>query len=281
MNVGLLYYRADLLAKHGVAPPATWDELVSAVERIKAAERDPKLEGYLWQGKQYEGLAVNVLEAMWANDTVLLGRDDTVFPDPVRAAEALTFLRRLVERGVSPRWVTAGDEELTRRAFGDGRAIFLRNWPYVLDLVEAPASAVRGRVGIAPLPGRTRATAGRGSTGGAHLGISRATAHPAEALALARFMTSERAQRLMLAGTLYPARPALYHAPDLVATHPRLPQIHALMLAGQPRPVTPHYLLLSTTLQPAFSAALVGLKSPDRAIAEAKHRLAYFLASRQ
>jgi multiple sugar transport system substrate-binding protein len=281
MNVGLLYYRADLLAKHGVAPPATWDELTRAVAKIRAAERDPRLDGYVWQGKQYEGLAVNVLEAMWANDTTLLGEDGTVFPDPARAAEALVFLRGLVERGVSPPWVTAGDEELTRRAFGDGRAIFLRNWPYVLDLVEAADSRVRGRVGIAPLPGRTRATAGRGSTGGAHLGISRHTRQPRAALALARFMTSERAQRLMLAGTLYPTRTALYHAPDLVRTHRHLPEIHRLMLAGRPRPVTPHYLLLSTTLQPEFSAALTGVKSPERAIKEAKHRLAYFLASRR
>ena len=281
MNVGLLYYRADLLAKHGLAPPATWDELVATVQRIQAAERDPRLDGYLWQGKQYEGLTVNALEAFWANDTRLLAPDGATFPDPARAADALAFLRRLIESGVSPRWVTAGDEELTRRAFGDGRAIFLRNWPYVLDLIEAPDSPVRGRVGIAPLPGRTRDTAGRGSTGGSHLGVSRRTAHPEEAIALARFLTSEGAQRAMLAGTLYPTRTALYRDPALTARHPRLPQIHDLMIAGRPRPVTPNYLLLSTTLQPEFSAVLVDRKPPGRAIAEARHRLDYFLVARR
>jgi multiple sugar transport system substrate-binding protein len=281
MNVGLLYYRADLLARSGLEPPVTWADLAAAVHRVRAAERDPRLDGYLWQGKQYEGLSVNVLEALWAHDTELLGPGDRVFPDPGRAAGALAFLRGLIESGVSPRWVTAADEELTRRAFGDGRAIFLRNWPYVLDLLEAPDSRVRGRVGIAPLPGRTPATAGRGSTGGSHLGVSRRTAHPEEAIALARFLTSERAQRAMLAGTLYPTRTALYHDPELTAQRPLLPRIHALMLAGRPRPATPNYLLLSTTLQPEFSAVLVGLTPPDRAIAEARHRLEYFLASRR
>lgn len=281
MNVGLLYYRADLLAKHGLAPPETWDELVAAVRRIRAAERDPRLDGYVWQGKQYEGLTVNALEALWANDTRLLGPDGTPFPEPERAAEALAFLRGLIESGISPRWVTAADEELSRRAFGDGRAIFLRNWPYVLHLVEAPGSPVRGRVGIAPLPGRTRAAAGRGSTGGAHLGVSRATAHPEEAVALARFLTSERAQRAILEGTLYPTRTALYRDPELLARYPHLPHIHDLMLGGVPRPVSPNYLLLSTTMQPEISAVLVGLKSPARAIAETRHRLDYFLASRR
>jgi multiple sugar transport system substrate-binding protein len=281
MNVGLLYYRADLLARHGMRPPLTWGELEVAVHRILAAERDPRLEGYLWQGKQYEGLMVNVLEALWAAGTDVVGVDGAVFPEPARASEALAFLRGLVARGVSPSWVTAADEELTRRAFGDGRAIFLRNWPYALSLYEGSGSAVRGRVGIAPLPGRTAATAARGATGGAHLGVSRRTAHPEQAVALARFLTSERAQRAMLAGTLYPTLISLYTDPALTAHEPRLPEIRDLMLAGRPRPVTPNYLLLSTTLQPEFSAVLVGLRPPDRAIAEARHRLDHFLASRR
>ena len=280
MNVGLLYYRADLLARHGIEPPATWDALVAAVGRIRAAEGDARLAGYLWQGKQYEGLMVNALESFWAAGTDVRGERGAAFPDPERAAEALAFLRRLIERGISPPWVTAADEELTRRSFGDGHAIFLRNWPYVLDLVEAPGSAVRGRVGIAPLPGRTPGTAGRGSTGGSHLGVARGTRHPEAAVALARFLTSERAQRAILAGTLYPTRPALYRDPSLVAMQPRLAQIHDLMLAGWPRPVTPNYLLLSITLQPELSAVLVGLKQPRRALAEAGARLDHFLSAR-
>jgi len=276
MNVGLLYYRADLLAKHGLVPPVTWDELEAHVALIRAAEGDARLDGYLWQGKQYEGMIVNALEAIWAAGTDVLTPDGRLFPDPGRAADALARMRGLIERGVSPRWVTAADEELSRRAFGDGRAIFLRNWPYALPLFEAEGSPVRGRVGIAPLPG-----GGGGSTGGSHLGVVHGTAHPGEAAALVRFLTGERAQRAMLAGTLYPARMALYRDPALTAAHPMLPKIHDLMLAGRPRPVTPHYLLLSTTLQPEFSAVLVGLKPAPRAIADARTRLDYFLASRQ
>lgn len=70
----------------------TWDELVNGVRRIQAGEGDPRLDGYLWQGKQYEGLVVNGLEAMWASGTDLLGDNGDVFPDPGRAADALRFL---------------------------------------------------------------------------------------------------------------------------------------------------------------------------------------------
>jgi len=278
MNVGLLYYRADLLARHGLRPPETYEELLAQVARIRAAEQSPRLHGLLWQGKQYEGLVVNVLEGLWASGTGLLGADGTVFPDPGRAEAVLAFLRRLVDTGVSPPWTTAADEELTRRAFGNGEAIFLRNWPYALSLLEAPDSPVRGKVGVAPLPRHAAGTRGAGSTGGSHLAVHRGTRHPDLALELVRALTSPAAQRLMVTGAaLYPSRPALYHAPDLVGASPALPAIAALTLAGRPRPVTPYYLTVSTILQPELSAALVGVKSPARAVADARRALDFAL----
>jgi multiple sugar transport system substrate-binding protein len=280
MNVGLLYYRTDLLERHGLEPPATYAELVERVRRIRALERDPGLDGYLWQGKQYEGLVVNVLEGLWANGTDVLGADGRVFPDPDRAAAVLEFLRRLVETGISPRWVTAADEELSRRAFGAGRAIFLRSWPYAMDLFQLPASPVRGKVGIAPLPRHAHGVEGVGASGGAHLGIHRHTRHPELALALARFLTGARAQKAMAAGVaLNPTRRSLYTDPDLVAGHPALPAIGALAARARPRPITPHYQMLSTTLQPEFSAALVGVKTPRQSLHHAAHRLQYMLAA--
>jgi trehalose/maltose transport system substrate-binding protein len=277
-NVGLLYYRVDLLAKYGLRPPETFEELVEQVRRIRAGERDPSLDGYVWQGKQYEGLVVNVLEAFWANGARLLAEDGTIFPDTARAADALRFLRGLIETGVSPAWTTAADEELSRRAFGDGHAIFLRNWPYAMDLFEGQGSAVRGKVAFTQLPGRARGEPGVGSTGGAHLGVSGRSRHPDLAVALARHLTSEAAQRaIALGAALSPTRQALYRDPEVVRDHPAMPRLQALALAGRPRPVTPYYLLLSATVQPEFSAALVGVKRPERAIADAGKRLGYFL----
>ncbi len=280
MNVGLLYYRTDLLRRYGLEPPETFDALVRQVRRIREGEGDPALDGYLWQAKQYEGLVVNVLESFWANGTRLLAADDTVFPEPERAAEALAFLRGLIASGVSPAWTTAADEELSRRAFGDGHAIFLRNWPYAMDLFQARDSRVRGRVGIAPLPRLARGPRGAGSTGGAHLGVSRRSRHPDLAVGLVRFLTSERAQKALARGAaLSPTREALYDDPELVRSRPDLPALRALMRAGRPRPVTPYYLLLSATVQPEFSAVLVGVKPPGRAIGDARLRLTHFFGA--
>ncbi len=101
----------------------------------------------------------------------------------------------------------------------------------------------------------------------------RTVGHPArEAVEVARRLGGRLADR-------HPTREALYHDADLVRSRPSLPTIHALARAGRPRPVTPYYLLLSATLQPEFSAALVGVKSPRRAIADARARLDHFLGA--
>jgi trehalose/maltose transport system substrate-binding protein len=278
MNVGLLYYRRDLLDKYGLRPPATYAELVAQVERIKTEEHDPRLDGFLWQGKQYEGLVCNALEALWANGTEVLDPADGVFPDRGRAEAALAALRELIQSGVSPPWTTAADEELTRRPFQEGRAIFLRNWPYAMDLFERPDSPVRGRVGIAPLPRQAQGTAGVGASGGAHLGVYRGTRHREQAVALVRFLTSEAAERAMVAdAALSPSRMALYHDASVVRAHPSFPAIHALAMAARPRPITPYYLMLSTMLQPELSAVLVGIKTPHQAVTGAQHQLEHLL----
>ncbi len=196
------------------------------------------------------------------------------------AASGLAFMRRLIESGASPSWVTAGDEELTRRPFGDGRAVFLRSWPYAMDLFEAADSPVRGRVGIAPLPGHAGGAPGVGATGGFHLAVNRRTRHADAAVALVRFLASEEGQRAITAPgvALYPTRVALYKDPAAIRAHPHMPRFHDLALGARPRPVTPYYLMMSTTLQPEFSAALVGVKSPEQAVASARRRLEYLLS---
>jgi multiple sugar transport system substrate-binding protein len=65
IDAGLLYYRKDLLKKYGFSPPKTWQELVETAQQITAKEKD--IYGFIWQGKQYEGLVCNVLEYFWSN----------------------------------------------------------------------------------------------------------------------------------------------------------------------------------------------------------------------
>src|SRR3989442_15761448 len=66
LDVGLLYYRTDLVPR----APRTYAELRDFARA--AMERDPRLSGFLWQGRQYEGLNCNAFEAVWGHGGELL-----------------------------------------------------------------------------------------------------------------------------------------------------------------------------------------------------------------
>ena len=53
--------------------------------------------------------------------------------------------------------------------------------------------------------------------------------------------------------------------------------LSALAMVARPRPVAPYYLMLSTMLQPEFSAVLVGTKTPRQAVAQARYQVDHLL----
>jgi len=108
--------------------------------------------------------------------------------------------------------------------------------------------------------------------------VQRHTAHPEAAAALVRFLASADAQReLAAAAALNPTHDRLYDDPDLVRARPYLPGLRELLRQARPRPVTPAYLVISSTLQPELSAVVVGTATPRQAVDRSRRRLAYFL----
>ena len=64
-DAGLLYYRKDLLRSTARRRPTTWDELTATAKKVMDAERkagNADMQGFVFQGKAYEGLTCNALE---------------------------------------------------------------------------------------------------------------------------------------------------------------------------------------------------------------------------
>src|SRR6266849_1507728 len=132
-----------------------------------------------------------------------------------QAKAALTFLHDLVYKyKISPPAVTSMVEEPSRIPFTAGNAIFLRNWSYVYGIAQDPTvSKVVGKVGVVPLP---RAAGGHSTSneGGFQYMIAKSTKHPAESVALVKFLSSQQSQVYFATNNgMSPTRPAVLADP--------------------------------------------------------------------
>ena len=152
-NADLLYYRKDILAKAGVQPPRTWDQLQRLAETVA-----PKygLYGYAGTFAPYEGLTVNFAAAVQSAGGSILSPDGTkVTVDSPQALRGLEFLVNGFAQGWIPKVTLTYEEESSQAAFEAGEFLFLDNWPdvYAALSVRSPENKVYGKVGVALLPG--------------------------------------------------------------------------------------------------------------------------------
>lgn len=278
VDVGMLYYRRDLLEKHGFAPPRTYPELVSQAKHILAAENNPRLVGFVWQGMQYEGLVCAALEVIRGNGGDVLDAAGGPALTETATLEALEFLDALIrEHGVTPPLVSTLNEEATRHIFQSGRAVFMRNWPYAWPLLQQAGSPVAGRTGMALVPhfpGNTSAP----TLGGWHLGVNAYSRHPWAAVQFVRFMIREQVQRdILLNVGVLAAHGRVFDDPDVRAAIPSPETLLMALEQVRPRPITPYYLMISQILQPELSAVVAGIRSPREAMGIAEQQLRHLL----
>jgi multiple sugar transport system substrate-binding protein len=277
LDVGVLYYRTDLVPR----APRTYEELRRFAREAMA--RAPGVQGYVWQGRQYEGLSCNVYEALWGHGGEALGEGGRVLLDSGPGREALEYLRGLVESGVSPPTVTGFSEEESRRVFQEGRAVFMRNWPYAWSEAQKPDSPIRGKVGIAPLPTES-GEPGWGTLGGWQLAVNAHVSPERRRLAaeLIAHLTSPEANVVLAVHyARNPPRPAVYEDARLREAEPFIASLKQMVERARPRPVTPYYNLISDVLQSEFSAAVAGLRTPEEALRRAQRQVDHLTGVRE
>ncbi len=272
---GLLYYRKDLLSRHGIdRPPDTWQELIRYSLKVQEKVRadNPAFHGFVWQGAQYEGLICNFQEFAASNGGGIVGPDGRIALDTPANREALRLMYDLIHtHGVSPpNTFTEMKEEEVRLAFQRGDALFERNWPYAWSLHQADGSGVQDAVGIVPLPhfpsGRSAST-----LGGWHVGISAFSDVTGPSFQLVEFLTSFPVQKkLAMELGWNPGRKDVYTDSEVVAKFPHFDVLRAVFDNALPRPNLPYYTQVSKVLQQHLNAALAGQVTPEKALADAQ-----------
>ena len=254
-DAGLLYYRTDLLKKYNLRVPQTWEELTQSAAKVQAGERakgDSDFHGFVFQAKAYEGLTCNAIE--WVGGQgggTVVNADGEITIRNAQAAKALNLAASWVGT-ISPTGVLNYEEEEARGVFQNANALFMRNWPYAWSLMQKSDSLVKGKVGVAKLPGNPSAAA----LGGWQLGVSKYSKNPAIAADLVMYMTSAAVQKTRaIDGSFNPTLPALYKDKDVIAANEFMGSLAEVFANSVARPTTATGLKYPQVSQSFWNAA--------------------------
>ena len=278
-DVGLLYYRKDLLDKYQQPVPKTWEEFTHAARVVQEGERQggrADFSGYVWEGKAYEGLTCNALEWVHSDGggTFVDNTTGQISIDVAKTGGAFDRAAQWVGT-ISPKTVLGFGEEEARSVFQNGNAAFMRNWHYVWDLLQGADSRVKDKVGVALLPA---GEAGQSATlGGWQLGGSKYSRHQKQATELVMYLTSEKIQkRRAIEGAYMPTYPALYRDSEVKASSPFFGELHDVLEKAVPRPAAitaARYNAVSASIWDAAHEVLKGQTRGEEAAKKLKDDL--------
>jgi len=253
-DAGLLYYRTDLVP----LPPDSWDAIKSETQRVFSEPHDPALvAGYAAQLDNYEGLTVNVLEAIRSagGDAV---DDGQLVIDLFNSRTIQEGVDRLQPRSGEPKIIlpaSLGDNETqSTRAFRNGEVLFMRNWPVAYRALDQPTS---GDTGAGPPPFAITQLPGGSVLGGQNLAISSNSNKPRAAQMLIKFLTDGYSQQqLFERGGFAATRKAVYSNPEILGQYEYAQDLLKAINDAAPRPRSACYERFSKVFRNAVTAAL-------------------------
>jgi multiple sugar transport system substrate-binding protein len=285
MDGGVLYYRKDLLKRAGFdGPPKTWSELLSSAKKVQEQVRpaNPNFYGFVWTGAQYEGLITVFMEFAGARGGFI--RDGAgVRLTSAENLAALIFMHDLIwkDKISPPNTYTTMREEEVRTSFQEGNVLYERNWPYAWSLHQAKNSKVRGKTGVAPVPGPQENT-GTSTLGGFHIGVSAFSDVKGAAKEFVRFVTSFASQKEMVLSLGWnPGRQDLYREEEVLRQAPHFRELMVAFQRARPRPLVPYYSQISAVAQKHINGVLANKVSAQQALAEADKEIEALLSRYQ
>ncbi len=148
-----MFYNRPMLAKAGFPDgPKTWDDVLAAARKIKAAGG----YGFGLQGKEIE-TDVYWYYALWSYGGELIGPNGKAAFDSPAGIEALTLYQTMVKEGLTQPGVTDDNREDVQNLFKQGRVGMVITAPFLINQIATEAPHLQ--YGICPVPrGTTSAT---------------------------------------------------------------------------------------------------------------------------
>jgi trehalose/maltose transport system substrate-binding protein len=274
---GLLYYRKDLVKPEEV--PRTWEDLAAMARELQEREDLDFDHGFVWQGKQYEGLTCNWLEMVSAAGGQVLDNEGVKsrMTSP-ESARALRFMRQLIADRVTPPEVTHFAEPDSSKLFASGKAAFMRGWSGAYTGIKKRlGQEADSKIGVASLPTFAgQPYPGPSTVGGWSLFINPNTKKLGAVKEFVDWLTDAPAQRIVARYSLIPTNRDVRSDENVMDANPAVKVVLASATRAEgPRLVTrpsntPVYPDLSKAIYVNIHRALADEATPlQQALADA------------
>ena len=275
---GLLFYRADILAKAGITdPPATWEDMEKDWEAVKALPEYADIAGYAGQYYKYEGFTVNAVEIINTLGGEIVDKDGKPDANSPESQKAMQLIQDSFKSGFIPEEALTYKEEEGRAAFEAGRVLFYRNWPYQYTLsVEALGKDAVGVSALPTIDGKPWVS----SLGGHNVAISSYCQNKATALDFIKWYTApEQQQQFLDEESLAPVSESLYQDSKNVENFAYLPALLESIQNANPRPRVVQYGDATAAIQDALWPVIQGQATPEAGLSQLDSSMASIVGS--
>ena len=267
-GVRSIVYRTDVFTEAGVTPPTTWDELVTAGQKIKAAR--PDLIPFPIAGDNEYGVYPFVWGAGGQIATQNGGAWTSALDSP-QARQGIQFYADLaLKHGLSTPAAATWKETDLRDAFTKGQAAMIISGSWTPKSILESAPELQGKIGAFPIPGPSGGLAGS-FLGGSHLSIFEGSKNQDLAWQLVQLMsTGDFAAKWGAESSFFPGTTALLQQAAQSSDPLVAPFAKQMVEAGRSVPVTPLYgQVQGKKTIPAMMSAILNGTPVDQATSTA------------
>jgi multiple sugar transport system substrate-binding protein len=275
-NSQLFFYRKDLLDKHNLKEPATWDDVLIAVKTIDERERTGspsggRVYGYVMRAARGNSAVTDFMPIFWSFGAEMF---DQAGRPTVNSKEGIDALKFMLELGkYTPNGYASFNASEVSAHLLQGTAAMSINWPAWIGAFNDPAkSRVVGKMAFAVMPGAK--SQGRAEIGNWLIAIPRGSQNAEAAFDFLLWATNTgQMKKSALAGNP-PTRRSVFKDAELLAKFPSYPAQLRSLETSRPRPRTPQWNEVENVFGIFISRANSGELTAEEAMNQANIEIA-------
>jgi multiple sugar transport system substrate-binding protein len=264
LDTKYFFYNKKMLRQAGLSTaPTTWDQVVTAARAIKA--KGIVKYPLIWSWSEAEALMCDYAQLLGAFGGKFLTASGKPAWNTGGGLQALEFMKRSQDEGLTNPASTESLEEDVRRIISQGQAAMGLNWTYMYALANDPKqSQVAGQIAVAHTPSGSGGAPGVNGCMG--ICVASGSKNQDAAWKYVSYLTSQPVQDKYAKLSL-PIWKSSYNEQQVINALPAVVPIAKKQLNDMIlRPQVKRYNSISHTLQVEIQNALLGKKTPQQAL---------------